>query len=413
MIIRNPLRRQQAARAAVAGACVSLTAMVLSIVSVIAPTAAPVAAATPGNAQVITPIGEDAADGGKLLDSGDSSTEFSLLLPDGAACTGDSASQDYRIYSYLVGGDIDPTTLEFVGSAGPQPEAYGAPLSGFRQPLYDVFGSPYNAAQTANAEDENGPGMIINIPAFSFAVFESTTNLPLGEYNAGIVCWGPGKDGKLDKYWNVPITVEADASDEGPVGIRWTADQTASRSTTVSLDVVPDAQAEEGEEVTLTATVTPAAAVGDVTFSAGEDEIGTGAVSEGSAALVVDDLAVGDHSLRATFTPTLADEYASSESPALEYEVVAAGQGTTTTTAPGGSTSTTAPPVTTETSVVTPPMGVGGSSSFGPSTGGPLTALPMTGGSISIGLWGVLLVVFGRMAVLLGRSPSMRAPALT
>lgn len=407
-------RRLRAARAASAAAGFSLLAMLLSIAATLAPDTTPVAAATVGSAQVIVPDdGQDLVNGGKLLDSGDSSTPFSLLLPSGAACTGDSAGQDYKVFSYLVGGDIDPATLEFLGISGPLPEKYGEPLSEFRMPLIDTEGTPYSAIQTANADEEGGPGMIINLPAFGLAVYEDVANLPPGEYNAGIACWGPGSDQKLDNVWNVRLTIAADEADEGPVGIRWTADQSAAQATSVTLAVEPSGQAGEGDEVTLTATVTPTEAAGQVRFTADDDEVGTATVTEGTATLVVDDLPVGEHALRAAFTPTDPDQFAASTSPEVALEVVTAGAATTTTSttaADDTTTTTTTPgdpgdPATTPT---TTPVVAG--AAFGPSTGAPLAStLPLTGGSISIGVWGALLVVFGRMAVLLGRPPTVVA----
>lgn len=408
MTITNPRQRRWGTIGARTGFVVSAVALALSVNSAFSSQPPAGAAATAGTAQVIVPMGEDQVDGGKLLDSGDSSTDFSLLLPDGAACTGDSAAQDYRIYSYFVGGEIDPTSLEFLGSAGPQPEAFGAPLAEFRQPLYDVFGSPFNAAQTANAEDDDGPGLIVNIPAFSLAVFEEATNLPLGEYNAGIACWGPGADPGLDKFWNVRFTVEANANDAGPVGISWTAEQSAASSTTVELEVDPAGQAEEGEEVVMTATLTPADASGEVTFTAGEDEVGTAAVDQGVATLVVDDLPVGQHVLAAAFSPAAGGDHLASTSPEMTYEIVASGTGTTTTTTVEGATTSTTPSTTAPgSSAPTTALAVSGGGSGGPSTGSPLTSLPLTGASMSMGVWGLLLVVFGRMAVLLGRTPAV------
>lgn len=183
-------------------------------------------AADAGVAAVVTPTTDDPSSSGLPLAAGDSSTDFSLRLPDGAACTGDSAGQDYRVHGYVVAASIDPSTLEFSGIDGPEPVQFGGPQESFRQPLHDADTSAYTAVQTANADEEGGPGFIINVPAFSFGVYEPG-NVPPGRYNVGIACVGPGRAPELDRYWNVELTVTENTADAGPAGIAWqTQDRT-------------------------------------------------------------------------------------------------------------------------------------------------------------------------------------------
>jgi len=93
-------------------------------------------------------------------------------------------------------------------------------------------------AQTANATQPGGPGPVINIPAFSFAVYEPG-NVPAGTYNVGIACTkGSASPTQLDKYWNVNLVVAASATDQR-AGFTWTAQQittttTASTNTTTT-----------------------------------------------------------------------------------------------------------------------------------------------------------------------------------
>lgn len=90
---------------------------------------------------------------------------------------------------------------------------------------------------------------------------------------------------------------------------------------------------------------------------------------------------------------------------------------TTTTTAPS-STTTYAPTTTAATDDATTTTAsvsvLGASTSGGAPTSGSVVAnaaqLPVTGGSsVSLVVWSVLLLVFGRMAILLGRTPTVRA----
>ena len=57
--------------------------------------------------------------------SGGSSTAWTLKLPGGAACSGDTATQAFHVYSFVVPAAVDPGTLTFNPSTGP---SQGYPL---------------------------------------------------------------------------------------------------------------------------------------------------------------------------------------------------------------------------------------------------------------------------------------------
>ena len=71
--------------------------------------------------------------------AGGSATPWTLNLPAQAACSGDTASQGFHVYSFIVPAAVDPGTLTFDPSNGPS--------QGF--PLVDNTGSAYLAANTA------------------------------------------------------------------------------------------------------------------------------------------------------------------------------------------------------------------------------------------------------------------------
>jgi len=173
------------------------------------------ATAIAGTAQIVNP--SNAAP----LSTGGSATSFTLKLPNGSACTGDSAASGYRINSYIVPQSVPLDSLKF-NADGPVP-ATGQ----FRGPLYDTGQSPYVQIQTANAVPAGGPGPIIQpLPAFNFAVYDTTTfPIPPGVYNLGIACTLGAETSatQLDKYWNAVMTITADASDPGPAKIKWVA----------------------------------------------------------------------------------------------------------------------------------------------------------------------------------------------
>ncbi|MEZ0091337.1 Ig-like domain repeat protein [Streptacidiphilus sp. EB129] len=99
--------------------------------------------------------------------------------------------------------------------------------------------------------------------------------------------------------------------------------------TTTSLAVSPSGSAPAGTAVTLSSTVTPAAAAGTVTFTNATTGtvVGTQPVSGGSASLTLNNLAQGDYSFTAAFTPTDSTAFAASSSTAVPFTVTAAGGG--------------------------------------------------------------------------------------
>ncbi len=219
MIDRNPALRRFAGIAARSGVAGSAVMMATTSWAMWSPDLSG-AASTPkrGEARIVTPDDSRDPNGGALLTGGGAATAFSFQLPLGAACEGDSATAAYRIQSYMVTDATDPGTLQFA-SNGPTPSGTGAD---FRQALFDAGSTAsYVNAQTAKADTPGGPGLILAIPAFNFAVFSPGDIVP-GTYNIGLACTlGPASATQLKKYWNAQMTFEADLADSA--GIKWTA----------------------------------------------------------------------------------------------------------------------------------------------------------------------------------------------
>jgi hypothetical protein len=93
----------------------------------------------------------------------------------------------------------------------------------------------------------------------------------------------------------------------------------ASTTTTLTSSLNPSAP---GQSVMLTATLSPSAAAGTVTFFAGATSLGTGTLSAGVATLSTSALATGSHSLTATYNGST--NYAGSTSATLTQVVNAA-----------------------------------------------------------------------------------------
>jgi hypothetical protein len=109
----------------------------------------------------------------------------------------------------------------------------------------------------------------------------------------------------------------SDTSQNTTTGLTYAAPAPA--ATTTGLTASPST-AEVGGDVTLTATVSPAAS-GSVAFTEGSATIGSVPVSDGQAVLTTSSLSVGAHQVVAAFTPTDATAFAGSSSDAATVTV--------------------------------------------------------------------------------------------
>ena len=139
--------------------------------------------------------------------SGRSSTEFSVRLPDSAACPGDSLHDQWRIQSFIVPAADEIGELEYgvIGPQGPQQFA-----------LYSLDTRPYTDRLTRANSSPGEPGVIAEVPTFSFAIFPPGTLKP-GSYRMGIACT---YFRSTANYWSVEVVVAADASD-APGQMSW------------------------------------------------------------------------------------------------------------------------------------------------------------------------------------------------
>lgn len=216
------------------------------VVATLAAIAVPLMSAAPafadGSLQGAATI--KAAGGASNLQSGDGATNFTLRLPTGASCPGDSANSGYRWQTYMVSDAIDPATLQF-SSTGPTGASTGNHAT-FKQPLFDTSSTPIVQQQTANQTTANGPGAIINIPDMNFQVF-TAGQIPDGTYNIGIACTlgGPSST-QMSSYWNTTITVATAAPGTGGnAQINWAAGNGAAPAnpTITSATAAPDVPA--------------------------------------------------------------------------------------------------------------------------------------------------------------------------
>ncbi len=199
MLIHNPTRRHTASMLARCGVALSVVGLGISVwnMSFSGVGDAGAAATDAGEAIVVYPA-DGGPNAGQPLETGGSTTPFSMKLPQGAACTFDSANGDYRVQSYMVPEAVSPAGLGFDAS-GPTPQSYAGSYADFRMPLWDITQDEYADRGTATADPAPGPGQILDIPSLFFGVY-ATGDIPVGTYNIGIACTDPDRVG--DKYWN-------------------------------------------------------------------------------------------------------------------------------------------------------------------------------------------------------------------
>jgi hypothetical protein len=173
--------------------------LVLTVVAALG-SAEPRASAAGVNAGSLTV----ASASGAPITTGNATTSFNLVPPSTAACSGDTATGQYRVNSYIVPASVDPSTLTW-NSAGPVPVGQGATL---RQPLFSATNSPLvNAATALNT---GAISAALGSP-FSVSTFQDAggpTFLPDGNYNVGLACTLAGAE---DKFWNVVLNFTANA----------------------------------------------------------------------------------------------------------------------------------------------------------------------------------------------------------
>jgi hypothetical protein len=163
----------------------------------------------------------------EALTSGGSTTVFTVVLtPAPADCTGDTASDGYHVYSYLLPEATSITSNNF---------STGSPSEGLGLVDSDGYYGPANTAPTT--------GQIIDIPtSFEWAdllnLGETAAQLDNGSsavWNAGIAC--ANSSGAVTDYWNTQVTFTKSTSD--PNGFVWSAGPGASTPEVSQAVVLP------------------------------------------------------------------------------------------------------------------------------------------------------------------------------
>ena len=394
------------------GAIGSFVMLILAVSTVWSGTGPEVEAASAG--PLVVQGGPGTAAEGQTLTTGGSATAFTFQLPSGAACTGDSIG-GYRVQSYMVPAAVDPQTLTF-NFIGPVPLGSGA---SYRQLLYRSASgqSFFNVATGIN------DGLVLTLPGFDFASPRFVPGFVLpGTYNVGIMCT-KSAGAVVDKYWNTQITFATSATDL-PNGLTWVVSGGTTTTTTTTVVAATTTTVAAATTTTVAATTTTTVAAATTTTTTTVAGATTTTLAGAAGGTVTPAAPVPGGAYTATYPNCRVGETVTFSQPlstpaSVTATCAAVGNATASFTAApltAGSytvnmvgsvsgTKTATFVITTAASPVAPAASIGGSPS-GSSTG----TIPATGSSTTaVVVWGILLLVFGRMALLLGRTPRVIA----
>jgi hypothetical protein len=195
--------------------------------------------------------------------SGNSATTTTMSLSGTTTCPGDSSSSPtggYLWSTFMVPATANVAILQFDAN-GPRKTVTGdnAYNLSFAEALYTPAGTPIVEMTTGLTT-----GLITPVAQFRLSVFPAAY-VPAGQYKIGHACH---KAGKVERYWQTPITVTTDNATGGPAKISWSVDTftlTVSKAGTGSGSVSSSpagitcgstcsASFVQGSSVTLTAT---------------------------------------------------------------------------------------------------------------------------------------------------------------
>lgn len=209
-----------ARRSARALICASLVVIPMLRAGIVAATSSVGDPVRAGDATIV-----DAYNQSKTLDHGSGKTTFSIRLPDGAACPGDSRNDQWRVQTFILPSGEDPIAVRY-GPIGPEPVGNG------RYAMFGVDTIPYVHQLTRQNLSAGQPGVIAPLPPFSLAVVAGE-QIPTGRYRLGVACtyfgetavyWdtevdlvdtGGGAPGKLT--WHLPGVVPSTSGSDGGV----------------------------------------------------------------------------------------------------------------------------------------------------------------------------------------------------
>ena len=230
---------------------------------------APAGAASLGGAATLAPPGGTAA---TPLRSGGSVTPFTVALPPGASCSGDTAHDGYHVYSYLVKKGTNLSAVHFV-----QGPSVGYGIVDTTSTYYGAINTAFKTGQIVGVPNDFAWGSLVHSGGGPLALSQLLYDGSAGVWETGLAC--ATAHGTLADQWNTQLTFEADSAD--PHGFIWTVGAAGSTST-VQSGVVSATSSPSGSTSTTTAPPRPVAAVGTGPSSA--EPFTSGSTSSGATA---------------------------------------------------------------------------------------------------------------------------------
>jgi hypothetical protein len=334
--------------------------------------------------------------------SGDSTTPFTISLPAFSACAEDSAAGGWTVTSFMVPTAVDLNTLTF-DSGGPTPASVGGAYADFRQPLWLVGGDAYLSRQTVNATPPDPSGPIVDPGTFDFNPGYAAGDIPAGAYNIGIAC--VDETTAIQQYWYTGITVTADPADPGTADISWELAAEPPPTTTTTTGEGSTTTTTDGSGTTTTTAVEntgPPLELSPDTLSAGESVTIRSSGWQASSAveifllssLLSEPVPIGSLTADGNGDIDGSVTVPADTQPGL-HTILALGLDTS------GVPTASAADVTVQGADEQQPTG------GNPSAASPVTTagqLPYTGSSpVPMVVWAVALLVFGRIAMLVGK----------
>jgi len=350
--------------------------------------------------------------------SGNSGTQFDLsFATPPQACPGDGpAGFQWTAFITAAANDLAPITFNASGSP--------VTAAGFTASLRD------NTQAQVRAQFPGIGDGLVNPPdqlIFSSAFFNA---VPAGDYWVAVSCYRADGGGinQTERFWATRVTIATTAG-AGPNNFTFgpsTTTTTTTTSTTTTTVAAATTTTVAGATTTTVAgaTTTTVAGATTTTVAGGAATLSPAVPTAGGSYRVTHpNCRIGEiitftqpQSTPTTATATCAAAVAGIVRPEQAATTGVATVTFTAPTAPGSYTVTSTGPTSgtrTATFVITGPATAivppsAGSSSGGSPSGTSTGTIPATGSATtSIIVWGVLLLVFGRMAILFGRKPKV------
>jgi hypothetical protein len=198
------------------------------------------------------------------LASGGSDTQFTLKLPPNADCDGDTATDGYHVWSYLVPKGTNISSLTFSGDTGP---SAGLGLFDDTASYIGPINTAITTGQVVNIPNDMEWGQAVADDAFPASQLLDTTG---GVWEGGLAC--ANTDGDLTDNWNTQFTFTASGTD--PNRFVWSAIPGPSGSAVSDITSANTTNFPEGahSSFTVTATGNPTPTITEatgVTFAGG------------------------------------------------------------------------------------------------------------------------------------------------